>query len=332
MMRPIGVFSVLLLCLSSLSAQQRGQWTPGQYGLNAGVVPEPGFTYMNLAMNFSAGQFNDAQGNRVPILTGTYSFWLDENILMYVPNKKILGGYYAPYINLNVANGSLVADIQGTNLSTNGGGAGFADTLVVPVNFAWHFSRADFNAGYGFTAPTGRYTAGASNNVGSGYWGHNITSGTTFYVTNNQGTTANLFTVWETHGQKTVASPVSGQLSKIRPGQAFTTEWGVGQVLPLKKDMSQLVQLGLVGYDQWQVSNNGGNYLVAGTPVAASRVPHYSVHGIGFQANYILPAKHLAFFLKYYNEYSAKARPEGRTITFGGSWTLQIPKPAAPGP
>jgi len=201
------------------------------------------------------------------------------------------------------------------------------------LNFGWHFAkRVEFNAGYGFTAPTGRYTAGASNNVGSGYWGHNITSGTTFYITKNQGTTANLFTVWETHGQKTVASPVSGQLSKIRPGQAFTTEWGVGQVLPLKKDMSQLVQLGLVGYDQWQVSNNGGNYLVAGTPVAASRVPHYSVHGIGFQANYILPAKHLAFFLKYYNEYSAKARPEGRTITFGGSWTLQIPKPAAPGP
>jgi hypothetical protein len=35
---------------------------------------------------------------------------------MYVSNKKILGGYYARYIALNVANGSLVAAIQGTNL------------------------------------------------------------------------------------------------------------------------------------------------------------------------------------------------------------------------
>jgi hypothetical protein len=125
---------------------------------------------------------------------------------------------------------------------------------------------------------------------------------------------------------------VSGQLSKITPGQAFTQEWGIGQVLPLKKDMSQLAQLGLVGYDQWQVSSNGGNYTVAGMPVAASLVPYYSVHAIGFQANYILPAKNVALFFKYYDEYSAKARPQGRTIVFGGSWTFRIPKaqPAKP--
>jgi hypothetical protein len=100
----------------------------------------------------------------------------------------------------------------------------------------------------------------------------------------------------------------------------------------LKKDMSQLAQLGLVGYDQWQVSSNGGTYLVAGIPVDASKVPYYSVHGIGVQANYILPAKNLVFFFKYYDEYSAKARVKGRTIVFGGSWTLRIPKaqPAKP--
>jgi len=44
---------------------------------------------------------------------------------------------------------------------------------------------------------------------------------------------------------------------------------------------------------------------------------------IGFQANYTLPAKNFALFFKYYDEYSAKARVEGRTIVFGGSWTLK---------
>jgi hypothetical protein len=126
--------------------------------------------------------------------------------------------------------------------------------------------------------------------VGSGYWGNNITSGTTLYITKNQGTTANFYTNWEIHGQKTVAS-VPGQTSKITPGQAFTDEWGIGQVLPLKKDMSKLAQLGLVAYDQWQVTGNGGNYLVAGIPVSASRVPYYSVHGIGFQTNRGVPRR-----------------------------------------
>ena len=328
-----GVLALALVIVglaSPLLAQQKGQWVPGQFGLNAGVIPDPGITYANLALNYSSSQLNDSNGNQIlKNVTGTYSFWVDENIVYYVPHHKFLGGYFMPYISLNIANGSLVADLSGTNLGVNGGAAGFADTYVQPINMGWHFGkRVDFNAGYSFTAPTGRYTAGASNNVGSGYWGNNITSGTTLYITKNQGTTANLCTDWEIHGQKTVASVPPGQTSKIMPGQAFTDEWGIGQVLPLKKDFSQLAQLGLVGYDQWQVSSNGGTYLVAGIPVDASRVPYYSVHGIGVQANYILPAKNLSFFFKYYDEYSAKARVQGRTIVFGGSWTLKIPKPA----
>jgi len=329
---------VILMCASPSLAQQKGQWVPGQFGLNAGVIPDPGITYANLAVNYSASQLNNSNGNKIlQNVTGTYSFWVDENILYYVPKHKILGGYFMPYIAINVANGSLVADLPpllpglgGSGIGVNGGGSGLADTYVQIVNMGWHFleDRVDFNTGYSFTAPTGRYTAGANNNVGSGYWGNDITAGTTFYITKNKGTSANLFTDWEIHGQKTVASAVSGQLSKITPGQAFTDEWGIGQVLPLKKNLSQLAQLGLVGYDQWQVTANGGNYLVAGLPVAASRVPYYSVHAIGGQGNYILPAKDFVVFFKYYGEYSAKARVQGRTIVFGGSWTFKFPKPA----
>src|SRR5579872_1918103 len=327
---------VLVYGLPSL-AQQKGQWVPGQFGLNAGVIPDPGITYANLAVNYSADRLNNSNGDQIlKNVSGTYSFWADENILYYVPEHKFLGGYFMPYIAINYATGSLVADLppllpgSTSGISLSAGGSGLADTYVQPVNMGWHLKRADFNAGYSFTAPTGRYTAGASNNVGSGYWGNDITSGTTFYITKNKGTSANLATDWEIHGQKTVASPVRGQLSKITPGQAFTAEWGLGQGLPLKKDMSQLAQLGLVGYDQWQVTSNGGNYLIAGIPVAASRVPYYSVHGIGVQANYILPKKDFVLFFKYYDEYSAKARVQGRTFVFGGSWTLRIPKPAPP--
>jgi hypothetical protein len=249
---------------------------------------------------------------------------VDENIFYYVPKYKVLGGYFAPFVAVNLANGSLVAAIVGTNLSGNGGAEGLADTFVEPVNLGWHLKRADVSAGYAFMAPTGRFTTGASDNVGSGYWGNHITSGTTFYITKNKGTSANLFTDWEIHGKK------SG--TNLTPGQAFTMEWGLGQVLPLKKDFSRLLQLGLVGYDQWQVSTNGGTIPVGPISVPASTIPYYSVHAIGFQSNFILPAKGLTLFFKYEDEYLAKARPEGRTIVFGGSFTLRIPKPPPPKP
>jgi hypothetical protein len=319
----VAVFASMFLgSVSSALAQQKGQWVPGQFGLNAGVIPDPGVTYANLALNYSASQLNGPNGNSVPGINGTYSFWVDENIFYYVPKHKFLGGYFMPYIALNYANGELVANITGTSLSTGGGGSGFADMYVQPLNLGWHLKRADVNVGYAFTAPTGRFTQGAGNNVGSGYWGNNITSGTTFYITKNKGTTANLSTDWEIHGQK------SG--TNVTPGQAFTMEWGLGQVLPLKKDMSRLLQLGLVGYDQWQVSHSSGTL---GGVIPESAIPFYSVHAIGVQANFILPAKDLALFFKYYDEYHALARPQGRTIDFGFSWTLRIPKPKpAPAP
>jgi hypothetical protein len=106
-------------------------------------------------------------------------------------------------------------------------------------------------------------------------------------------------------------------------------EWALGQVLPLKKDFSRLLQLGLIGYDQWQVSSNGGTI---GPGLPANRVPFYSVHAIGFQSNFILPPKNLNFFFKYEGEYRALARPQGRTFVFGFTWTLRIPKPVPPKP
>jgi hypothetical protein len=321
---PVVLATLILGCALSLPAQQKGQWVPGQFGLNAGVIPDPGVTYANLALNYSATQLNGPNGNSSPGINGTYSFWVDENIFYYVPKHKFLGGYFMPYIALNYANGELVANITGTNLNTGAGGSGFADMYVQPINFGWHLKRTDVTVGYSFTAPSGRFTQGARDNVGSGYWGNNITSGTTFYITKNKGTSANLSTAWEIHGQK------SG--TNLTPGQAFTMEWGLGQVLPLKKDMSRLLQLGFVGYDQWQVSSNGGTVTVAGIPLPASRIPFYSVHALGVQSNFILPAKNLALFFKYYDEYRAMARPQGRTFVFGGSWTFRIPKsqPATP--
>jgi hypothetical protein len=310
--------AIVLIVLGSagvhqLWAQQKGQYVPGQYGLNAGAIPDPGFTYANLTLNYSAGQLNNSNGNALPGITGTYAFWVNESLFYYVPKHKFLGAYYFPYVVLPFANGSLVADIVGTNLSANGGGEGLADMYIQPINLGWHLKHADVAVGYGFTAPTGRFTAGATNNVGSGYWGNDITTNTTVYLTKNKATTANLATVWEIHGQK------SG--TNITPGQTFSDEWGFGQILPLKKDFTRLLQLGVIGYDQWQVSGNSG---------MTQKFPYYSSHAVGFQANFILPVKAINTFFKYEDEFSAKARPEGRVIVFGFSWTLRIPKPQPP--
>ena len=305
------------------NAQQKGQYIPGQQGLNAGVLPDPGFTYANLTINYSADTLKNANGNSVP-LTGSYDIWAIENIFFYVPKFKLLGAKLAFMVAApTLANGSLtLGSLRFPNVALEGGSEGIADIWVQPVTLGWSLKRADVYLGYAFMPPTGRYSAGASDNIGSGYWGNHFVTGSTFYITKNKGTTASLFTDWEFHGSKTTAAGTSAT-----PGQAFTTEWGIGQVLPLKKDFSRLLQLGLIGYDQWQVSDNQG---LASPNIRANVLPYYSVHAIGFQTNFILPVKALNFFFKFEDEYRAFARPEGRTIAFGGSYTFRIPKLRAP--
>ena len=87
---------VLLLLAVSLAlplrAQQKGQYMPGQFGLNAGVQPAPGFTYVPMEINYDTNTFNDANGKALPPKPNL-SLWVIENWLIYVPhNAKFLGG------------------------------------------------------------------------------------------------------------------------------------------------------------------------------------------------------------------------------------------------
>jgi hypothetical protein len=322
---------VLLSCAFPLLGQQKPQWMPGQIGLNAGIAPPPGFTYANLAINYRSSAFNGPNGSAIRV-TGNYNVWADENFFYGVLDNKIAKGNIMFALILTPATGSLDADLATQNpgipnLSAVGGGGGMADTFVVPFGLGWHTKRADFYAAEGMMVPTGRYNPGATNNVGTGYFGNHVLDGITYYITKNKGTSANVFTDWEVHGER------QGTNGTVKtPGQAFTLEWGLGQVLPLKKNFSQLLQLGLVGYDQWQITQNGGTVPIASTnlTIPASTLPYYSVHAIGGQGTYILPIKNVNLFVKGYHEYTAYSHFVGTTIVFGALWTLKIPKPAPP--
>ena len=52
---------------------RRGNGSRDKFELNAGVIPDPGITYVNMPFNYSVSQLNGPNGNKVPDITGTYS-------------------------------------------------------------------------------------------------------------------------------------------------------------------------------------------------------------------------------------------------------------------
>ena len=101
--------------------------------------------------------------------TGNNAVMIDMNTFVWVGRKEILGGARLSLAaTLLVSNNSLVSDTQGP-LS---GGGGFADSYYQPFILGCGEGRAGIRVAYGLLAPTGRFEAGAADNVGSGYWTH----------------------------------------------------------------------------------------------------------------------------------------------------------------
>jgi len=161
---------------------------------------------------------------------------------------------------------------------------------------------------YGFFAPTGRFSPGATNNTGSGYWTNSPTAGETFYLTKNKRTLFSAYQLYEFH--------TTQQGTNIHPGQAFNLDYSLMQILPLQEDMHTLLQFGLVGYGQWQTSNNSGPGL---DPANSA---HYRVNAIGGAANLILQARKASVGFKLFKEFSSSSTVQGYSLQITGAITF----------
>ena len=294
---------VVAVCelISSASAQVRGVYPLGMTATNSGVTPEAGFTYTNQFLFYSRSELKDSTGQVTA--TGQNSVIMDMNSIVWVAKKAIppLGGaIYSCVATLPIANNSLSSDTEGPI----SGGGGFADSYYQPLILGWQTERADVRLNYGFLAPTGQYNSTSSNNVGSGYWTHTIASGQTLYLTSNKATVLSAFELYEFH--------TTQQGTNIHPGENLNLDYSVTRIFPLGQNLR--LQLGPVGYEQWQTTDKTGPTI---TP--AQSAAHYRVNSLGFASNLLLPARKVTLGFKYFGEFSNKSTFQGYSVQITGS-------------
>ena len=133
-----------------------------------------------------------------------------------VTQKKLFGGFYGFQVVFPVGANNR---IQGTEIDANPGG-GLSDSVFAPIILGWHFKRADATAGYTIFAPTGRYTDGASDNTGLGMWGHELSVGTTVYLTESRQWHAATLATFDFQSKK--------EDSETKVGNVMNLEGGLG--------------------------------------------------------------------------------------------------------
>jgi hypothetical protein len=184
----------------------------------------------------------------------------------------------------------------------------WGDMFVEPIWLQWSLKHFDIDFAEGFYAPVGKYdtnnvtvasttvTVPSSSNVGMGFWTNQMQASTAWYPFDNKGTAVAAALTWEINSKM--------EHVDLTPGQRLTVNWGASQYLPVTKDLSRLIEVGLTGYDQWQVTNDSGNL--------ADNV-NDQIHAVGGQIGYTIVPASVAINFRYLHEYSARDR-------FMGDW------------
>ncbi len=292
----IALVCVLLMGTLSLPAmaQERGQYIPGTGGLNSGIQAPEGFTYANYFIWYPATKFKDQNGDTAPI-DFDLDLLADFNLFVYTTKAKFLGANVGMTLGVPIVNTPISLPNLGVGISP----VGLGDIYVEPINLGWKLKKANVKLAYGFVAPTGKFGA-ASDTTTTDYWGHEITFANTIYLDKTKLTQFSFNTNWEIHQKK--------RHEDVKVGNNMTLEAGVGKLF-VQNQGQHLIQLGLVGYAEFQLTKDSGSGVPALTANNKDRV-----FAIGPEFGVILPKQKFNFMMRVLPEFGARNRTQGVTF------------------
>jgi len=300
---------VLLFPLSS-HAQLNGHNTKGDFGLQAGTQAPPGFYVIPLLYDYRADTLRDRNGDSRPAIEngGSVDAQAANVGLMWVSDKKILGGNYGFAIWPGVTNNALAAPVIGVDEKTS---TGLADIYIQPFTLGWNTARADFIAGLGLYAPTGEWKLGGDSNRGLGMWGYEVFAGTTVYFDEARTWNFAMLAAFETHGKK--------DDTDIRVGNLLTLEGGLG-----KSFNDGMFNVGIAYYAQWKISKDdlGLDISLPDAPLSHK----HRVYGFGPEATFPIASKKTLYgflTLRYIWETGGRSTLEGNT--FVAQFSFPVP-------
>lgn len=287
-----------LVVPGAATAQVRGVYPLGMSALNAGVMPEPGFSYANQLLFYARNELVGPEGERVA--TGMNSVILAMHSLVWVAGTRPLGARFSMAATLPLASNSLTSDAAGAK----SGGGGLGDSYYQPVIVGWTPAGVSVRVMYGFLAPTGAFDPDSDHNVGSGYWTHAFSSGQTWPLTRGGRLSASTFQMYERH--------TAQQDTDITPGDTLNVDYSIVGSFALPR--TARLQIGLAGYQQWQTTATRGPLVTA-----EEADLRYRVNALGAAAGVTWPQRRLSLSVKYLAEFHNRSTFQGYSLQTSGA-------------
>ncbi len=291
-------FVVMLVALGFLGASSGAalalsdaQYPYGVEGIKGASAPPPGLYFKCYSLFYWSDDLRGRDGEAQTLnLLGTpdgdlptpatIGLFAVAPRLIWVTEHKLFGANIITDAILPI----FVKDLKitqpgGVGTVFDGSDFGFGDLIIEPLCLAWHGARYDAVAGMGIFIPLGGYWDPANNArldaPGSDMWTGLFTAGGTFYIDTAKTWSVSLLSRFEIHTEQ--------RNSEFRPGHDFGFEWGVGKTFP---GSDFITEAGVVGYSQWQLTDDRGHPLEGPGMDGTGQ----SVHALGPEVSIFFPS------------------------------------------
>jgi hypothetical protein len=300
--RFLALTALAALSLSS-PAQQLGHYIGGFTGLENGSTAPPGFYAAAFGLVQPINSIKGPGGNTV--LRPDIDVGGVIAAYSVVTPKKILGGDYSLAFMVPVLNTRFTANLFDASAES----AGVSDILFEPIGLGWAKGRANYTADYAFYAPSGNFDPSSPLNPGLGFWEHQIQAGITYNIDKKKLWNASGLTTWEINMSKSGLD--------VKPGPIFTGEYSFG-----RRFFKYQMNAGIVGYASQKLSPDSGSGI---NPLIKGDLDRG--FGVGGEWKYTDIKHHLAFDVRYEDQFGVQLRTSGQVLIFGITFLHFLPPP-----
>ena len=221
--------------------------------------------------------------------------------ISWISDFKIFGANYGATALLAFASNT----IQGNSIEVNNS-LTLTDSYFQPIQLGWHNKRADFVVSYQMYLPTGKFTAGASDNSGLGMFMNEFSAGTTLFFNDKKTFHFSTLASYEINGKK--------KDTDIKTGDILSVEGGLGKTFytmnPEKTAPKGILNIGLIYYLQYKVTSDKIPAPIIGTVEGDND----SVGAIGAEINYFHIGCKTSAGFRWLAEVDAINRFQGNTF------------------
>ena len=302
-------FALLCLCITlslcpPLTAGESGHWVPGTFLIRDTILSGKGLFLENVLVYYHTTRLKDGNGNTIKSVTvGNQTVDVEVDLDVWALSPAIywipwdfLGGVWGIVVapTLQNVDAQAALSVTGRGIVVEESNFGFGDPFIQPIIGGWNYKHFAAMAGYFFYLPLGRYEKGDPDNLGLGFWSHDVQAGMAIYPWANQAMSINAMVTYEWNGNK--------EGEDLSPGNVFTIDYGVSQYL------SERLEVGITGYSLWQVSDDTGVDAINPTI-------HEQAHAIGGQISYWPMELKLNVAARFLWEYNVEDRFKGRYLS-----------------